>query len=210
MPRWRKRERSGFLIRRMWVQIPLGVLMSNKHLGGWSKTELGTWCPLVWKHLVSHYNVQSILDMGCGPGVAIQYFNTICPEVLGIEGDPDATQCSEVASQIVLHDYTTGPYHPPHRFDLGWSAEFVEHVEEKYIDNFLTTFSYCNIIAMTHAVPGQWGYHHVNCQKGEYWITALSKLGFQVLMKESLRLRRMTRATYVASTVLLFLKVNSK
>lgn len=31
---------------------------------------------------------------------------------------------------------------------------------------------------MTHALPGQVGYHHVNCQPKEYWINLFAQRGF--------------------------------
>jgi len=42
---------------------------------------------------------------------------------------------------------------------------------------------------MTHAVPGQAGHHHVNCQPAEYWVEKLATRGFRLardndLMKE--------------------------
>ena len=31
---------------------------------------------------------------------------------------------------------------------------------------------------MTHAEPGQQGYHHVNCQPADYWISLMRGRGF--------------------------------
>ncbi len=56
--------------------------------------------------------------------------------------------------------------------------EFVEHVEEQYIRNFMTTFAGCRHVFITAAVPGQPGYHHVNCQYGQYWISQFREIGF--------------------------------
>ena len=59
--------------------------------------------------------------------------------------------------------------------DLVWCCEVVEHVNN--VENIIDTISVGKILAMTHATPKQSGYHHVNCQPAEYWITRLSKKG---------------------------------
>jgi hypothetical protein len=33
---------------------------------------------------------------------------------------------------------------------------------------------------MTHALPGQGGYHHVNCQPPEYWINHMKERGYNL------------------------------
>jgi hypothetical protein len=33
---------------------------------------------------------------------------------------------------------------------------------------------------MTHAVPGQGGHHHVNCQPAEYWIEKMRKRNYRL------------------------------
>jgi hypothetical protein len=63
--------------------------------------------------------------------------------------------------------------------DIVWSCEFVEHVEEKYVDNFLAVFGRATkAVLMTHATPGQAGHHHVNCQPADYWIERMQARGF--------------------------------
>ena len=61
------------------------------------------------------------------------------------------------------------PYVPVF-FDLAWSVEFLEHVEEQYIPNYMPIFQACKYAIVTHAVPGQDGHHHVNCQEKDYWV----------------------------------------
>ena len=83
---------------------------------------------------------------------------------------------------IMAHDFCQEPYVPivGTEPDLIWSCEFVEHVEEQYVPNFLSTFSFAKkAILMTYATPGQRGYHHVNCQPQEYWIEQLASVDFR-------------------------------
>ncbi|WP_204271255.1 hypothetical protein, partial [Escherichia coli] len=48
--------------------------------------------------------------------------------------------------------------------DLVWCQEVAEHVAERYLDNFVRSLACGKVILMTHALPGQHGYHHVNCK----------------------------------------------
>jgi len=37
----------------------------------------------------------------------------------------------------------------------------------------------CKNVIMTHAVVGQTGYHHVNCQNAPYWIAKMAEYGLK-------------------------------
>jgi hypothetical protein len=113
---------------------------------------------------------------------------------VGIDGCTDLLHKEVWPGQhnyLVLHDFTQGPLlrltiNP----DVIWSCEFVEHVESRYENNFLSLFGQSRIVMLTHAIPGQSGYHHVNCQPAEYWISRLACRGLsfdQRLTEESRR-----------------------
>lgn len=144
------------------------------HLGGYLPGgDAATQFPALWDWLVDGpLAVRSVIDVGCGDGQAVEHFRRRDCDALGIEGVP------QPSLSIIEHDYTSGPF--PHlpaeltRADLCWSCEFVEHVEEQYVPNFLATFQCADLVLMTHATPGQPGYHHVNCQPREYWIDRLA------------------------------------
>ena len=165
--------------------------MSN-HLGGCVfEGDIGTFAPQVWDKLIELYNPKTVIDVGCGCGYSLKYFMDKNVDGIGVEGYREAIARSPVGGNIVLHDYTRGPFVPPSNFDLAWCCEFVEHVEEKYKANFMQTFAKCNLVAMTHAVPGQPGFHHVNCQNADYWITTFADYGFEYLEEKSLMLRKL-------------------
>ena len=92
-----------------------------------------------------------------------------------------ARRDSVIPEAHVVHDFVAGPFVPGQRFDLVWSCEFVEHVEERFTHNFLASFaSSRRYVLMTYAQPGQPGWHHVNCQNEAYWIEKLDRLGFRL------------------------------
>jgi SAM-dependent methyltransferase len=145
------------------------------HLGGYTRGgNPATWYPELWTWLIQRLGVRSVLDVGCGEGQSTEFFRTLGCRVLGIEGIP------QPSPWIVAHDYVTGPYSPTDCFDLVWSCEFVEHVDERYSGNFLETFRAARrFILMTHAMPGQGGHHHVNERVATYWIERVEALGFR-------------------------------
>jgi SAM-dependent methyltransferase len=152
------------------------------HLGGYiAGGDPATYFPDLWDWLVFARGVKSVIDVGCGEGRAARYFADAGCDVIGIDG---VWQLSE-NWRFYMHDYTKGPWPTEVRgnrmegaTDLVWSCEFVEHVEERYVPNFLTTFQMASTVLMTHAGPGQPGHHHVNCQPAAYWIGALAAAGF--------------------------------
>ncbi len=181
------------------------------HLGGCFFPDPNLYVPEVWAELVSTFNVKSVLDVGCGGGHAVQWFRFHGIDAWGIEGWQHAIDKSPIPDFIWKHDYTTGPIQYIGRnFDLCWCCEFVEHVEEIYISNFVASFKACRVLAMTHATPGQGGYHHVNERQAGYWIDGLEMFGFRFDPGETERFRRMGQgAPYGVPNILIFHNENA-
>lgn len=159
------------------------------HLGGYKEGgDPATFYPDLWRWLVEEREVRSVIDVGCGEGHAVEFFESLGCDVLGIDG------VEQENPSVVRHDFTEGAFTndraafvlgvPGDRSrwlaDLCWSCEFVEHVEERFAPNFLETFASARLVLMTHAEPGQAGYHHVNCQPEAYWRGALAAIGFEL------------------------------
>ena len=161
------------------------TVIMEEHLGGFEtftekypNGDMNTFSPKLWKYIIEKYNIKSVIDVGCGMGFSMIEFMKYCDEVVGIDGSPYSLSNSPVKENIFCHDYTIGELETEDRYDLCWSCEFVEHVDEEYRDNFLSTFSFAKYVAMTFAEPGQPGHHHVNCQPKEYWIEHMERFGF--------------------------------
>lgn len=163
--------------------------IGKDHLGGCivnaSVGDINTWSPCLWDMLIEMTNAKTIVDVGCGVGYSLKYFSDKGLSVVGIDGFEDVLKHSPIADLIVIHDYTQGPYTLDKTVDLAWSCEFVEHIEEQFVENFMKTFDGCGYVAMTHALPNQSGYHHVNCQPPEYWIGVFSNRGFRYMESET-------------------------
>jgi hypothetical protein len=139
------------------------------HLGGHqgrSHTDEGT-----LDYLIDTFNIKSMIDVGQGPGGMVQLARQKGLEAVGVDGDP-TVQCD------LRHDFSTGPLKIGDPFDLAWSVEFLEHVNEEYVPNFMETFRCAKYVFVTGAKPGEPGHHHVNCQPAHYWISAFAAYGY--------------------------------
>lgn len=176
------------------MDTELVEMITDGHLGGYIREgDPDTYYPAMWGWLVSEFEIESVLDVGCGDGIAMNVFRELGCEVAGIDGMPQDDPA------IIMHDYTSGPYVPEKMYDLIWCCEFVEHVEEKYIANFLATFSMGRIIAMTSAQPGQAGWHHVNCQTPEYWARQLATINRLPFRKQTEDARALAHMYFAAT-----------
>lgn len=184
--------------------------VNEGHLGGYVAADEQypngdpmTYTPKVWQYLLDRYDPHFICDIGCGQGHSTKWFHEhtdpTAPRawVVGVDGCAEAIRTSVVPYDSVTrrhvtlwkHDFSQagwGPFGKLDRpkkgpgIDLIWSCEFVEHVEGVHVGNVLETFNLADVVAMTHAFPGQPGHHHVNCQPTEYWIDKMAAIGFQL------------------------------
>lgn len=146
------------------------------HLGGHkNKTHLDEGAI---DYMIRMLNIKSMIDIGCGPGGMVELAHSKGLQTLGIDGD-FTVERSDVARKLVhIHDYTKGPSKIDGSFDLAWSCEFVEHVYEEYVPNFMQDFQRANFVIMTYAPPGKAGHHHVNCNTEAYWKDVFKQYGF--------------------------------
>lgn len=174
------------------------------HLGGHfgvTHTDEGS---LKWA--IEKFRIKSFLDIGCGVGGMLELAKILNLNYFGIDGDPTIL----LKENFELHDFTKGPSSHSKKYDLVWSCEFVEHVEETYIDNFMRSFLLGKYIILTHAPPNTPGKHHVNCKESSYWIDIFSKYNLkydQELTTELKKSSTMTR-NFVRENGLLFINHN--
>jgi 2-polyprenyl-3-methyl-5-hydroxy-6-metoxy-1,4-benzoquinol methylase len=186
-----KSNDSTTLISFVKNNISDGMLLDG-HLGGCMlECDPATWTPLLWDSLIHHFSVESVVDVGCGVGFSTEYFSKKVSKVLGIEGSEEAIKLSKIKNLILKHDYEKSNLKLESKYDLVWCCEFVEHVEEKYMQNFIDTFKSAKIVAMTYATPGQGGHHHVNEQHEDYWLRIMQNNKFEFLRDETEKFRKL-------------------
>lgn len=174
------------------------------HLGGNIRPgDPYTHAPRVWRYLIERFAISSVLDLGSGRGHAGLFFHREGMQVVCVDGLK--LNVDSAVYPTVMHDLTDGPFYT--NVDLVHCQEVVEHVEAIYVENVLGTLLCGEIIAFTHAIPGQGGYHHVNLQPPEYWINLMQERGCVLLEEDTARVRRIAAedgGTYLAATALVF------
>lgn len=152
-----------------------------EHLGGGERRCHHDKGALRWA--IKELGVTSMLDIGCGQGCVSVDAIDMGIDVLAVDGDPGNLHdewnfTRDTKLPFILHDYTTGPVETDRNFDLCWSVEFLEHIGEQYIPNFMSNVQKCKYVFVTAAKPGDGGKHHVNEQHPEYWIDVFLQYGF--------------------------------
>lgn len=145
--------------------------MLEQHLGGHkgrTHTDAG-----VLDYFWNEHNCRRLIDVGCGPGGQVNLAIEKGWDALGVDGD--YTLKFTFPCEIV--DFTKNKFVPKAKFDLAWCVEFVEHVEEQFIPNYVTALQSAHYVVITHALPGEPGHHHVNCQTNDYWKNKLAEYG---------------------------------
>ncbi|MCC6888165.1 MAG: methyltransferase domain-containing protein [Hyphomicrobiales bacterium] len=174
------------------------------HLGGNVKEgDPYTFSPRVWSYVIERFCVQSVLDLGSGIGNAADYFFRKGLRTVAVEGVVENVR--ESVYPAICHDLTRAPVIT--KVDLVHCQEVVEHIEEQFLENVLRSLACGRVILMTHALPGQTGYHHVNLQPMDYWVKHISNIGYSLMVEDTNRIRSIAqqeRAVYLQNSGLLF------
>lgn len=121
------------------------------------------------QYMYDNYNIRTMIDVGCGPGGQVQEARKIGIRSIGFDGD-------YTVNPDVVVDFSKSGYETDQFWDMAWSVEFLEHVEEKYLPNCFTLFTKCKyVICTANTNPGPL---HVNCRNTDYWISKFAEYGF--------------------------------
>ncbi len=169
--------------------------------------DINTFHPKLWNLLIDRFAIRSMLDVGCGEGHTVRYFSRHGIFAHGIDGL--ISNVRRAVIPIAHHDLLEAPYTMP--VDLVWCCEVAEHISEDKVHNLIDTLANGNIVAMTHAVPGQDGHHHVNLKDDNYWIDLMEARGY-ILDPSNQAFRELAREphlhTFFAISGLLFIRKN--
>lgn len=139
---------------------------------------------------------ESILDIGCGLGCQLTAALRVgFRDALGIEGDPAAIAAGikkGVAVELFREHDLTKAGCLVGQFDLLWSVEFLEHLDERFLPNFWFTVAQCRpkLTIITVAPPEMAGGRHVNCQNSDYWRGAFAAHGYRFDADLTSKMRR--------------------
>lgn len=130
--------------------------------------------------IIYEFQPQSILDVGCGTGISLEYFLQKNIDAVGVENSRLAISKSPVKEKIIRHNLKK-PLDLKKKFDMVWSFEVIEHIHPSFETIFLNSLiRHSDRIIISAAMPNQGGHGHFNEQLPEYWIDKFLNLGFQL------------------------------
>jgi hypothetical protein len=138
--------------------------------------EVNAFLPHVWEYLVDRYEASRVLVLGSGAAATTPWFAERGLYALGVNAAPG--ELAPGPSNLIRHDYTTGPFVPSISLDLAWCSGLVEQIPEEYISNFMASFRCCACVCLAHASPIAEGPAQANPQSVEYWIRKMNENGF--------------------------------
>lgn len=149
---------------------------------------------LLVEYLLQQYQIQSVLDIGCGNGIYLHAFlEAGVADVTGIDGSPNAKETALVDGKYIEIRDLSAQIEMNKSYDLVMTIEVAEHLDEKDADTFVANLCrHGNRVYFSAAHPGQGGTHHVNEQPKEYWIEKFKQHGFELQEQVSTEL-----ATYL-------------
>lgn len=130
--------------------------------------------------ILNRFCTGSVLDIGCANGDVVKYLRNSGVEAYGIDGDEQAVDYyadADIKQFLYRHDYTKGKSSFYKQVDTVISTDFVEHVDEKYIDNYMKDFMLGKKIILHTPPKGTPGYHHVNTKDKDYWTLLFAQYG---------------------------------
>lgn len=132
------------------------------------------------KPVLNRFCTGSVLDIGCANGDVVKYLRDSGVEAYGIDGDEWAVEHfsdPSIKEYLYRHDYTKGKSNFNKRVDTVISTDFVEHVDEQYLDNYMKDFMLGSKIILHTPPKGTPGYHHVNTRHKDYWTLLFAQYG---------------------------------
>ena len=143
--------------------------------------------------LNAKYDPDFVIDIGCGVGRFLEYFQLNGLNVIGYDGSKYACE-NPVNDDITIHYHDlTNPLHFENEADLVMCIEVLEHLPNEAAATAVKTISRAGPIAVvTAAEPGQGGTYHVNEQQPSFWIDLFESEGMAYDKSDSKQLSDVT------------------
>jgi SAM-dependent methyltransferase len=123
--------------------------------------------PIVLEHLP----VRSVVDIGCGCGAWLHALEECgVADVVGYDGDYVERSMLLIDQKKFRSVDLRNEFGLPRRFDLAISLEVAEHLPSEFAERFIGGLAAAApAVLFSAAIPGQFGFNHVNLRWQDYW-----------------------------------------
>ena len=151
-------------------------------------------------------NLKSILDLGCGNGSYVRYFNQNDLQSDGYDGNPFTPEITngfcgiaDLSRALVLDK----------KYDCVMSLEVGEHIPKFYEEIFLGNIirNTKDLVILSWAIPDQGGHGHVNCLENSYIKALMKEYGFENRLYAENILRRVCDLSWFKNTIMVFQRI---
>ena len=174
-------------------RLSIAPIPSSPYLGGHLVNETELDRKLI-NELRKRYDIRTVLDIGCGTGLSLDYFEEIGIQAWGVEGNLAILDGpSQIKQHIMVVDFTKQWLECPVKMDLIWCVEVIEHIHPQHESNIIRSIcsNAAQVVFLTAAKPDQPGYNHVNCRPQEYWINKFEGNGLKYVKETNNILARL-------------------
>ncbi len=130
--------------------------------------------------LLNHFNIKSVVDLGCGLGTWLSIFEQHgITDIAGYDGDYVPREYLQIPQEAFHPVDLSTEIEFGRRYDLSMSLEVAEHISPLKAREFvgkLTSLS--DIVMFSSAFPYQGGTGHVNENYPEYWALIFKEFGY--------------------------------
>lgn len=130
--------------------------------------------------LCSLFDIESVIDVGCGDGRWLASFRECgVPVIAGTDGPwSDVSKLQIDAANFRVRDLSQS-FDPERKYSMAVSLEVAEHIESQFSETFVQNMiRHSDIVLFGAAIPGQGGFRHVNEQWQSYWVELFAANGF--------------------------------
>ncbi len=132
---------------------------------------------LLAEYLADTYQPDTVVDIGCGSGTYLTFFEDMGVGVLGIDGEstggfvlkPENFIQHDLRKKLILDE----------KYDMAICLEVIEHLQPEYEDVMMDSIcDASDLIIFSAAKEGQVGTNHYNCQNKPHWLAHFLARGF--------------------------------
>jgi SAM-dependent methyltransferase len=166
----------------------------------------GIWADQIISALLKIFHPKTAIDIGCGGGFYTKQFIDNGVDCVGYDGCPHTFEMTNGLCSVRDFSYPVDVG----KFDMVFSLEVGEHIpaefEDVYIGNLITAAKNTICLSWSPRIGEPVG-GHVNCQKNEWVIDKMNKLGWVLDDKATKYIRdAVTKWEHFQNSIMIFTK----